>query len=259
MRSSLFSRRATSSSRALRACVVAGVFALGACAGAAPDTRPSGIHANDLRANDLRANDLATPTAVASGAPRSSLNGPAVDASAAGPPPLNAPMLNAPTALNGPTLNTEMKDPVPTAFAEDLAKLGLSPNALPPIQQLDPRSLRRVMTLITRSLGASCTDCHEASDFGAPTPRKRVATHMWNSFAAGLAMKGGAPLFCDSCHQGRMTFLDRHDPTTLRAWMDRAFVAKLQRTDGQEHNCESCHGAGTGQSGAPFLKTWSTL
>lgn len=209
------------------------------------DTRPSNAHPSAT---------VAVPPDL-----RASLNGPAVNGSAQTPPALNAPVLNAPTALNGPALNVDMKDPVPTAFAEDLAKLGLSPTALPPIENLDPRSLRRVMQLITKSLGVSCTDCHDANDFGAPTPRKRVAAHMWNSFAAGLAMKGGAPLFCDSCHQGRMTLLDRHDTAALRAWMDRAFVAKLQRIDGQEHDCESCHGAGTGQSGAPFLKTWATL
>jgi hypothetical protein len=115
------------------------------------------------------------------------------------------------------------------------------------------------MKLIAKSLGASCSDCHEEGDFGTPTPRKRIAAHMWNSFAAGLAMKGGAPLFCDSCHQGRTKLLDRHDPGALRAWMDRAFVAKLQRNDGQEHNCETCHGAGTGQSGTPFVRTWASL
>jgi hypothetical protein len=199
------------------------------------------------------------------------------------PTVLNGPVLNAATPLNGPSLNEapsgglperaspneappnvlsarpDMNEPVPTAFAEDLAKLGLSAEALPPLEKLDPRALRGVMKLIAKSLGASCTDCHEEGDFGTPTPRKRIARHMWNSFAAGLAMKGGAPLFCDSCHQGRTKLLDRSDLNALRAWMDRAFVAKLQRNDSQEHNCETCHGAGTGQSGAPFLTTWATL
>lgn len=250
------------------------MLTLGACAGAA----------NDMRASEVRANDAASAGAASSGAPPSSLNGAALNGSAQSPPTLNAPALNGPTALNGPALNAipnaaasgaappsgtpqgaafgvrvEMKDPVPTAFASDLAKLGLTTGALPPIEKLDPRTLRGVMKLIAKSLGVSCTDCHEESDFGAPTARKRVSAHMWNSFAAGLAMKGGAPLFCDSCHQGRTILLDRHDPAALRGWMDREFVAKLQRIDGQEHNCETCHGAGTGDSGVPFLKTWSVL
>ena len=197
------------------------------------------------------------------------LNGPAVNEA-----PLNAPAVNG-APLNGPTpvapravgtppgplpvTRVEMKDPVPTAFTDDLAKMGLTAGALPPIEKLDPRALRGVMKLIAKSLGVACTDCHEEGDFGAPTPRKRIAAHMWNSFAAGLAMKGGGPLFCDSCHQGRNKLLDRRDESALRAWMDRAFVADLRRTDGQEHGCETCHGAGTGQSGVPFLKTWSTL
>ncbi len=251
------------------------MLALGACGGAARDGRP----------HDGRANDAPWPAGASSSAPLTSLNEPAVNGSTQPTPTLNAPVLNAPTALNGPALNggssgrgpagaalpngalqstspgmrVEMKDPLPTAFAEDLAKLGLSPGALPPIEKLDPRTLRGVMKLIAKSLGATCTDCHEESDFGAPTPRKRVAVHMWNSFAAGLAMKGGPPVFCDSCHQGRTALLDRHDPAALRAWMDHAYVAELQRIDGQELNCETCHGAGTGNSGARFLKAWSML
>ena len=69
---------------------------------------------------------------------------------------------------------------------------------------------------------------------------------MWDEFAAKLSVAGdgqgaGAPLFCDSCHQGRTTLLDRRDKKALAKWMDDNFVARLQRRDGKSEECESCH------------------
>ena len=72
------------------------------------------------------------------------------------------------------------------------------------------------MKLIAKSLGVKCGDCHQEGDFAAPTRRKKIAAQMWDEFAAKLvAGRRRAPLFCDSCHQGRTTLLDRRDKKAL--------------------------------------------
>jgi hypothetical protein len=135
-----------------------------------------------------------------------------------------------------------MKPPAMTALSGELQAMGLDPKALPPIEKLDPQALRGVMKLMARSLGAKCADCHETSDFSAPTPRKKVAAKMWDEFVAKLEFAAdGAPLFCDSCHQARLKMLDRSDKKSLSTWMDDNYVAKLRRRDGKDHDCETCH------------------
>ena len=138
-----------------------------------------------------------------------------------------------------------MKPVVASAMVEDLRALGLDAKSLPPIEKLEPRTLRGVMKLMAKSLGVKCNDCHQEGDFAAPTRRKKIATHMWDEFAAKLALtaSGGAdpPLFCDSCHQGRVQLLDRRDKKALSKWMDDNFVTKLDRHDGKSVECETCH------------------
>jgi hypothetical protein len=109
------------------------------------------------------------------------------------------------------------------------------------------------MRLFARSLGIKCADCHEPEgassvqnsaairSFSVPTRRKRIAMHMWNEFVVKLAPVDGSSLFCDSCHEGRVRYLDRRDRKALASWMDAHFVAKLTRRDGKDHGCETCH------------------
>jgi hypothetical protein len=123
----------------------------------------------------------------------------------------------------------------------ELSAIGLDAAALPRIEKLEPTALRRVMKLFARSLGVKCADCHATGDFAAPTRRKKIAAKMWDELVIKLQMSDGTPLFCDSCHQGRVVQLDRRDKKALREWMDANFVDKLKRRDGQEHACESCH------------------
>jgi hypothetical protein len=146
-----------------------------------------------------------------------------------------------------------MKLPVATAMGADLQSLGLDLAKLPPLSKLEGEKLRRVMKLFTRSLGVKCSDCHTA-DFAASTPMKNIAERMWDDVARRLAMQGGEPIFCDSCHQGHAAFLDRHDKKSLGAWMDEAYVTKLTRRDGAEHECATCHGD---PFEGEFLKEWS--
>jgi hypothetical protein len=137
----------------------------------------------------------------------------------------------------------ELKAPVPTALVPDLQALGLDASHLPPIEKLEPKTLRGVMKLMAKSLGIKCGDCHKEGDFAAPTRRKKIAARMWDEFAAKLAFAApdGAPLFCDSCHQGRVEQLDRRDKKALSKWMDDNFVAKLKQKSGGSQECETCH------------------
>jgi hypothetical protein len=146
--------------------------------------------------------------------------------------------------------HVEMKAPLPTAMAGDLLAIGLDVANLPPIEKLQPTALRRVMKLFTRSLGVQCADCHakqesgEVASFAAPTRRKKIAAKMWDELVVKLQVSsegGGAPLFCDSCHQGRVVQLDRSDKKALGDWMQASFVDRLSRKDGARHDCETCH------------------
>jgi hypothetical protein len=163
----------------------------------------------------------------------------------------------------GSTVAGPMKPIAPSAMLAELTAIGLDPAALPPLAQLEPDKLRRVMRTFTRSLGAVCADCHVENDFAAPTPRKNVAAKMWDQYVRGLSLAAprGAPdsltspLYCDSCHAGRITpLLDRRDGKELAEWMDANFVERLKRTDGKEHRCETCHGE---PFASRFLAAWT--
>src|SRR5512135_3110905 len=132
-----------------------------------------------------------------------------------------------------------MKAPTPTVYGAELQAIGLDPQHLPPLNKIAPEQLRKVMPLVAKSLGVKCNACH---DFNAPvqptvTPRMKVALHMWNDFVRTRTISDDGAVFCDSCHHGSLTFLDRHDRPTLEHWMDESFVKTL----GAEH-CETCHG-----------------
>jgi Cytochrome c7 and related cytochrome c len=145
------------------------------------------------------------------------------------------------TATPTPTPEViEMKAPIPSALVADLQALGLDVKNLPPIEKLEPKTLRGVMKLLAKSLGAKCGDCHTEGDFAAQTKRKKIAAKMWDEFVAKLSLQG-QPLFCDSCHQGRIKELDRSDKKALGKWMDANFAQKLVRKDGKDEACESCH------------------
>jgi Cytochrome c7 and related cytochrome c len=163
----------------------------------------------------------------------------AATASAAPPASSGAVALPPPAAREETPV--EMIGPSTTGFATELQALGLDPRNLPLIDKLEPKALRGAMKLFAKSLGVKCVDCHEEGNFAAPTRRKRIATRMWNEFVVKLAMSDGAPLFCDSCHKGRVIQLDRRDKKALAAWMDANFVTPLSRKDGGTHDCETCH------------------
>jgi hypothetical protein len=178
---------------------------------------------------------------------------PAPPPRAPGPSPTpTAPPSSTPTPVPPPTTATTgtpaqppatvaMKPIVPSAMGAKLREIGLDPAALPPLNKLDPKTLRDVMNTFTKALGVQCKYCHE-KDFKAPTPMKKVATHMWNDFTRTLALEGGGTLYCDSCHAGRTLLLDRNDLGAVGAWMQENYVDKIKRVDKKDHGCETCHG-----------------
>lgn len=170
---------------------------------------------------------------------------PGASGSAASVPPGGSA---APPAVVGP-----MTPITKSAFAEDLRKLGIDPLKPQPLNKLSPDTIRKLMPTFAKSLGVKCAACHDTDNFKTWTPKKRVASRMWNEFVVGMAMEDGSPLYCDSCHGGKLEFLDRHDKKALSGWMDANFVKKLKRTDKKETSCEGCHGDPFEPN---FLATW---
>lgn len=130
---------------------------------------------------------------------------------------------------------------VPSGMAAQLQAAGLDIKNLPPLESVDDDHIEDVMKIIATTLGAKCSDCH-VMDKEEDTPNKRVARKMWDEFVVKLSLKDGSPLFCDSCHRGKLEFLDRSDEKALGGWMKTNFVDALARKDGAKHGCATCHG-----------------
>jgi hypothetical protein len=172
----------------------------------------------------------------------------------------SAPAAQGGTSANGAatfgdeSFSGPMKPLVATTMSDDLKAIGLDPAALPPLDQLPPDKLRHVMKTFTKALGARCGDCHAEGDFSAPTPRKAIAVGMWNHFVREVSMANGTPVYCDSCHQGKLTpLLDRHDDKALSQWMETNFEKGLTLRNGKKNACETCHGE---PFEGHFLKKW---
>jgi len=130
-----------------------------------------------------------------------------------------------------------------TKMGDALRAAGLDPANLPPLETLAPGPKQKVMRTFSQALGVPCVDCHAVDDFAADTRRKRVTKRMWNEIVRVVAMKSdGAPVYCDSCHDGALFHLDRADGTALAEYMCNAMVGDLKRVDGRSHDCTTCHG-----------------
>jgi hypothetical protein len=157
---------------------------------------------------------------------------------ASGPTSIEPP----PAASGGPsTTAIPAKPVVATALVADLQGLGLDPTKLPRLERLKGDQLRKVMKLFNKSLGVKCNFCH-AEDFAAPTPHKRVTEGMWNELVRGMTFANGEPVFCDSCHQGKIEILERADLKALGKWMQENYVAPMKLASGSSMSCAACHG-----------------
>jgi hypothetical protein len=165
------------------------------------------------------------------------------------PPPVAEPDENA----KMPTFEGPMVVVQPSAMLDRLRLAGLDPKHLPPFEKLERHQLGVVMKTFGQSLGLKCIGCHDLENFKKPSARKEASKRMWNDFVRVLVLEDGAPVYCDSCHQGSVQVLDRRDKGLVSSFMDDIFVGKLKRADGKEHDCGTCHGD---PPDFKFLSTW---
>ncbi len=130
---------------------------------------------------------------------------------------------------------------IPSAMGEQLKAAGLDLKNLPSLEDIDDAHMIDVMKIISTTLGTKCDGCH-TMDKKEETTNKRIARVMWEELVVKLTLKDGTPLFCDSCHQGKLEFIDRTDENAIGGWMKTNFVEALARKDGQKHTCSTCHG-----------------
>lgn len=133
------------------------------------------------------------------------------------------------------------------------------------------KKVKPLMEAFAKSLGVECSFCHEAKvdakgkpvlkngrpelDFEVETEKMRVTEQMWDQWVAKLQFKGtGAPVFCDSCHQGQAEFLNRDEPDKLKHWMKKNFNERLETIDGDPLKCGTCHGE---KFKGEFLDDWA--
>lgn len=162
------------------------------------------------------------------------------------------------TATAMPSLRREVDPTIVAALREEGLTIATLPADLDELHEPGHARMRAVMKTFTIALGTTCDGCHVKGaetdeELRVDTPRKRVAKKMWTRFVMGLEQRDGRPLYCDGCHQGKMTFLDRSDRDFLATWMKANFVDALDRKDGKEHGCATCHGE---VAGTPFLDGW---
>ncbi|MDB4937099.1 MAG: hypothetical protein JWP87_4071 [Labilithrix sp.] len=169
-------------------------------------------------------------------------SGAAAEATPTEPPPAD-------DGTTEPSKTPPLRDAIDPSILSALKGANIDIAALPDdLEEIakSPAKLKAVMKTFTIALGTTCEGCHAKSgtkiDYEAATPKKNVAKKMWTDLVRGLQKKDGKPLYCDSCHQGKMEFLDRADDKALGAWMKNNFVDKLARRDGAEHGCATCHG-----------------
>jgi len=176
-------------------------------------------------------------------------------------------------AATSPTEPAPGPEPEPTPSATPAVRPGVDPAVLEALQEgavdvaklpddlsaaISSRAkLQAVMKSFTVALGTGCDGCHAKVgtklDYGAETPNKNITRNMWTQFVRGLEQADGSALYCDSCHQGKMKFLDFKADEAM-TWMAENFVGKLARRDGEKHGCKTCHGEPFDEG---FLASWA--
>jgi hypothetical protein len=143
--------------------------------------------------------------------------------------------------------------PIHSGVAMQLRGVGLDPSALPTtIAGVPASAMNQVMTTFVSAVGIDCNGCHDPND--AARAQLHITSQMWSVMVAQLHLADGGTLYCDSCHQGRATFLDRSDSHALGLWMQANFVDGIVRTDHKQHDCYTCHGS---PFNATFLDNWA--
>ena len=181
--------------------------------------------------------------------------------SASDPPASTEPAGDA-SATGRPSAAPPLAPAVDPAIVSTLRTAGFELGSLPDLATLHepghPR-MRAIMKAFTLALGTTCDGCHLAGavtddEFRADAPRKNIAGAMYARVVQALEKRDGSPILCDTCHQGKLRFLDRSDDDALRAWMQGQLVDGLARQDGKANSCATCHGD---PFRGPILDEWS--
>ena len=195
--------------------------------------------------------------AGACGSSEAGSTGPSPSAAASGAAAADAsPETTKPSSSTRPLASSVSPEIVST-----LRAAGFTLDALPELESLHetghPR-MRAIMKTFTIALGTTCDGCHVAKaetddEFRIDTPRKKVARQMYARFVGELQKKGGGAIYCDTCHQGSIKFLDRGNADAVGTWMKDNLVDRLERKDGKTQICASCHGE---PFAGPMLDAW---
>lgn len=131
----------------------------------------------------------------------------------------------------------------PSEMLERLRAAGLDPANLPPLSELSLEQKQNgIMPAFARSLGVQCRFCHVQGNYAAPTEHRHVTQVMYDRFVRALKHEDGSPVFCDSCHAGQAEFLPEGDRGVINRFMRKNYVQPLERLDGDDHGCPTCHG-----------------
>jgi hypothetical protein len=169
--------------------------------------------------------------------------------------PTAPPTDTAPTPTATPTAPPTANTPPPPAslgnftsvgpsnLAAEVKKIGIDLSAPLDFDKLPLAQKKKLMPLFVKALGyEGCAGCHVEGDFKKQTRNVQMAKGMWNHFVKQLRDDKGAPLFCDSCHQGKAKPLDRTSRDGMKPFMKNEYVGKLTRADRKDNTCGTCHG-----------------
>jgi hypothetical protein len=202
----------------------------------------------------LATSTLACALAAACGPSAPPAASPAAVAPSASTTPPGAPPVTEPTPSPGapPSVSVEI---APSKMIADIKAIGIDLDKPGDLSAIDLPRKRKLMPFFVKALGMSgCVGCHVPGDFKASTHNKDMASAMWTHFVRGLRAKGGGPVFCDSCHQGKQKLLARGDKKVLAKFMEANYQDKLERADKKDHSCETCHSDPF--EGKVFAKLW---
>lgn len=162
------------------------------------------------------------------------------------------------TTAEGPDASPEDRSSPPTAATPsvpiaqsqllgEVGKLGLTMKKLPTLKKMPLGQKKKIMPFFQQALGyKDCGGCHQKAgedfDYKTETHHMKIARTMWDEFVVKLRDEKGEAIFCDSCHQQKTHLLNRSDQEALKKFMEDEYQNKLDRGDGKEHSCSTCHG-----------------
>lgn len=142
---------------------------------------------------------------------------------------------------DAPAAGGDMPTFAPSKMGDMLKEAGFDINNLKPMKSMKSAEKAKLMKSFAKSTGSECKSCHDEGDFKKQTANTQIARHMWDDYVVGFKAAAGGPVFCDSCHQGKLGFLSK-DKEAVKKWMETNMVKPIERKDKKDHNCQTCHG-----------------